>query len=180
MKTSTRFLLLSTLIVCLLFSNVLNAQTDKNDLKLQKLKENVARYEAKVAAKERKMEIADSLVTTGEYMMYDAEDVFEDVEEEQSTLDKEYKTKYKELAKLQKSKDTETVNKAAADLKALEIQYKADTKVLDTRIKELTKKAMKGQSNMDKGKDMQKTTSQYLKEAKERLEAAKEKYEAAL
>lgn len=180
MKTTKKILVLSALTICICISNVLTAQTDKNELKLQKLKENVIRYEARVTAKERKMEIADSLLITGENMLFEAEDEFEEVEDEQAILDKEYKSDYKMLAKLQRSKDKETSEEAENDLKALELRYKTDTKAIDTRIKVLTRKATKGQANMAKGKEKFKAASNELKDAEEALSIARDKYEAAL
>ena len=116
MKTLNRFISGAAFLALLIISNCLIAQTDKNELKLQKLKENVERYEARVAAKERKMEIADSLLTTGENMLFEAEDEFEIVDQEQIALDKEYKASYKELAKLQRSKDETIASKADDEL----------------------------------------------------------------
>ena len=124
MKTLERIIVSCAIMLCLLISNTLTAQTDKNELKLQKLKENVARYEDRVTAKERKIEIADSLLTTGENMMFEAEDEFAEVEEEQAMQDKEFKTAYKELSKLQRSKDKETADEALVDMKALETQVR--------------------------------------------------------
>ncbi len=180
MKTTKKTFLPIMLLLCFLFSSIIRAQTDKNELRIQRLKENVARYETKVASKERKLEIADSLITTGEDMIYKAEDAFVLVENQQTNLDKEYRRHYKQLAKLQKSKDEEVADKAEADLKALYTQYKSDTKAIDAKIKNLTKQATAGQNNIAKGKEMRKTAGKDLKEAQARLDVAVEKYEAAI
>ncbi len=156
------------------------AQTDRKEAKLQLLRDKVARAETKVAAAEKKLTIADSLITFGELSIADAEEEFSRIGEEQKMLEKEYKSNSKQLRKLTKSKDAEVAEKAESDLKALEKKFNADIKTYRDEIKQLTRKAARGEKDIDKGINLERSANQSLREALKALELAQENYEAFL
>jgi len=170
--------LCSLIIVCFVFISQIHAQTDRNALKLESLKSKVDRAQLKVSAAELKLAVADSLITTGETNIQEAEQRFSQLGTEQKQLAKEYKANSKTLKKEAKSKDPEIAKKAIVDQKALDAQFKADSKKQTDEIKVLTKKAMKGQSDVKKGEDMEKTTLVRLKDSQNALDLAKENYQA--
>ncbi len=167
----------SFIVICLILSSQINAQTDRDELKLQNLKNKIAMAEEKVAAAESRLAKADSLITSGDLRIIEAEEEYELVREEQKRLEKEYRTNSKELNKLARSKDAETAVKAKNDLKALNVKYKEESKLNETKIKNLTRNAAKARSDIDKGLDMEKDANIRLKDAQKTLELARENYE---
>jgi chromosome segregation ATPase len=168
-------------VIALLFISAIgNAQTDKKQDQLKKLEDAVNKAKAKNEQNERKVFVADSLISSGEQMIADADAEYSIVDNDLKALDKTYATNHKSITKMLNSKDPDEASKAKADLKALDTQYKADVKAIDTRIKILTKKANKGNSDLTKGKEAKKTTSAALKESQKALDAASKKYEAAV
>lgn len=172
--------LIQLIIFLLALPLVSQAQADRKEAKLQLLRDKVARAETKVAATEKKLAIADSLITYGELSIADAEEEFSRIGEEQKILEKEYKMNSKQLKKLAKSKDAEVAEKAESDLKALEKKFNADIKTYRDEIKLLTRKAARGEKDIDKGIDLEKSANQSLREALKALELAQENYEAFL
>lgn len=162
---------------CLMISYQIHAQTDRNELKLQNLKNKISMAESKVAAAELKLSIADSLITSGDLRISQAEENFAQIEEEQKQLEKEYRTNTKTLNKLARSKNKETAEKAEDDLKELNVRYKEEARLKATEIKNLTRVATKARSDIDKGLDMQKAATQKLKDAQKALEIANKNYE---
>jgi chromosome segregation ATPase len=167
----------SLIIVCLFLSIHIHAQTDKNEIKLQNLKNKIALAESKVAAAEMKKAVSDSIINDGDTRISQAEAEYARVFDEQKKLEKEYRANSKALNKLAKSKDAETAKKAEDDLKALNLSYKEDAKSLETEIKNLTKQAARAKSDVDKGLDMQKAAIAKLKDAQKALEVARDNYE---
>ena len=168
------------LVALIILPCVSRAQSSRNEAKLQILRDKVQRAENKVAVAERKLAIADSLITYGEQSIAGAEEEFSRIEDEQKQLEKDYRSKYKELKKLTKSKDGETAAQAERDLKALDAQFKADIKTYSDEIKRLTRQAARGEKDIGKGIDLQKTANRSLKEARKALELAGKNYEEAL
>jgi hypothetical protein len=181
MKNSSRLFIhfISILIISsVILGTQMNAQTDRNELKLQNLKNRIAMAEAKVAAAESRLSMADSLVTNGDLRIIQAEEEYELIRDEQKRLEKEYRQNSKALYKLTRSKDKETADKAEDDLKVLKANYKEEAKLQETKIKNLTRQATRAQSDIDKGLDMQKAANTKLKDAQKSLELALENYEA--
>lgn len=166
------------IIVCSIFSVHIHGQTDRNELKLQNLKNKITMAESKVAAAELKMSVADSLITSGDLRISQAEENFARIGEDQKKLEKEYRTNIKTLRKLARSKDEETAKKAEEDLKALDDTYKENIKKHTEAIKTLTREANKAKSDVDKGLDMQRSAIVKLKDAQKALEIAKKNHEA--
>jgi len=170
--------LFSLMISCFIFSAQIYAQTDKNEVKLQNLKNKIAVAESNVAAAELKLSIADSLISDSDLRILHAEEEFSRIGEEQKKLEKEYNISTKTLKKLVKSKDLETAKKAEDELKALDTKYKEDTNSKAAEIKILTKRATKAKSDGEKGLDMQKSAGMKLKDAQKALDLARKNYEA--
>ncbi len=168
----------SFIILCIIISTQINAQTGKNEVKLQNLKNKIAMAELKVVDAESKLSMADSLITNGDLSISQAEEEFARIGEEQKKLEKEYRLNSKTLNKLARSKDKEAAVKAEDDLKALNAKHKEETKLQEIKIKNLTKQAAKAKSDIDKGLDMQKTANMRLKDARKALELARENYDA--
>ncbi len=171
------------LIVAIIFFGLLislggRAQTDRNEAKVQMLKERIIRAEAKVARYEAKLARADSLITFGEKRVLEAEEEFARIEDEQKDLNKEYKVKQKEIRKQSKSKDEETASKVEDDMKALEVWFKTELKNYSDEIKMLRRQAIKAESDIGKGIDLEKKTIPALKDAQKSLEQAEEKYDS--
>jgi chromosome segregation ATPase len=170
---------ISILIISFVILGIqINAQTDRNELRLQNLKNRVAMAEAKVAAAEARLAKADSLITNGDLRIIQAEEEYDIIREEQKKLEKEYRQNSKALYKLTRSKDKETADKAEDDLKVLKAEYREESKIQETKIKNLTRQATRARSDIDKGLDMQKAANKRLKDAQKSLELARENYEA--
>ena len=179
MRTIVNFRILIILSFLLLVPVLTQTQTDKNAAKLKNLETSVATAKAKVALNERKLTIADSLITLGTQLIAESKTETKAIEAERKKLDKENATQQKPLTKLSTSKDKEEAATAKADLKALVTQYKLDTKALDIRLKNATKKSTVGNANLTKGKAGKKTAQDALKTTRAALKAAQEKRDAA-
>ena len=83
------------------------------------------------------------------------------------------------LPRFQLQKTGKKATTARAELKALTTQYKLDSKALDTRLKDATKKSTVGNSNLTKGKAGKKTARDALKVSQAALDTAQEKYDLA-
>ena len=165
------------IIFCVILSAQINAQTDRNEVKLQYLKNKIAMAEAKVATAESRLSKADSLINNGDLIIIQAEEEYTQIGEEKKKIEKEYRQESKALYKLARSKDEETADKAEDDLKALKDKHKEEIKLLDTEIKNLTRKATRARSDIDKGLDMQRAANIKLKDAQKALELAQKNYE---
>lgn len=179
MRTIVNFRILVILSFLLLAPALLQAQTDKKAVELKKLETSVALAKAKVALNERKMAVADSLITAGNKLLNEA--VAEDkvISAERKKLDKEYATQQKSATKLSTSKDKEVATKAKADLKAMTLKYRTDSKALDTRLNAAVKKSNNGDANIAKGKTGKANAKDALKVSRAALDDAQKKYDAA-
>jgi hypothetical protein len=166
----------SVFVACILLSARSYAQTDRNELKLQNLKNKIAMAESKVSAAELRLLKADSLINDGDLRISQAEEEFALIGEEQKKLEKDYRTDARALQKLAKSKDNEIAGKAENDLKTLETKYREDSKIQASRIKMLKRQATKAESDVGKGLDMKKTAISKLKDAQKDLELARKNY----
>ena len=155
------------------------AQTDKKAAELKKLENNVANAKAKVALNEHQLTVSDSLITTGNQQIAESKTETKAIEAERKKLDKDNATQKKSLMKLTTSKDKEEAVKARADLKALNTQYMADSKALNLRSKDATKKMTTGNTNLTKGKANKKSAKDALKLSQNALDAAQAKYDDA-
>jgi chromosome segregation ATPase len=154
-------------------------QVDAKAANLKKLETSLAAAKAKVDLNERKLAVADSLITAGTKLIADSKSETKAIDSEMKKLDKDFAAEQKPLTKLTTSKDKEEATKAKADLKALNTQYKADSKALTTRLTAATKKATTGNANITKGKAQKAALKDSMKLAKESLDAAQKKYDAA-
>ncbi len=179
MRIVMNFRLLVMLAFLLLAPVLTQAQTDKKADELKKLETSIAAAKAKVALNERQLTISDSLITSGTQLIAESKTETKVIEADRKKLDKDNVTKQKSLTKLSTSKDKEEANKAKADLKALDIQYKLDSKALSTRLKDATKKMSMGNANLTKGKATKKNAQDALKISRATLAAVQAKYDAA-
>jgi hypothetical protein len=154
-------------------------QTDKKAAELKKLETSVATAKARVALNERQLTVSDSLITSGTQLIAESKTETKAIEADRKKLDKDNATNQKALIKLSSSKDKEESGKARADLKALDVQYKLDSKALATRQKDATKKLSTGNANLTKGKATKKNAKDALKISQAALDAAQAKYDAA-
>jgi colicin import membrane protein len=175
------FSLTGLLAVSLSYQIFAQSQTpaDKKAAELKKLETAVNNAQAKVTLNERKLAIADSLITTGNQLIADSKAENKSIQADQKSLDKQYAADEKPLIKQANGKDKDAAKKANEDLKALDLKYKADNKALDTRDKEATKKATTGEADITKGKTAKKAAEEALKTSQTSLDAAKAKYDAA-
>ncbi len=179
MSTKMNFRILVMLSFLLLIPVITRAQTDKKAAELKKLETSIATAKAKVALNERQLTISDSLITAGTQLIAESKTETKAIEAERKKLDKDNATKQKPLTKLSTSKDKGESTKAKADLKALDAQYKLDSKALGTRLRDATKKMTIGNSNLTKGKATKKSAKDALKISHAALDAAQAKYDAA-
>jgi chromosome segregation ATPase len=179
MKAVNNFRVLAMLSFFLLSPVFTLAQTDKKAAELKKLEPGIAMAKAKVAINERRVAVADSLIESGNQLVAESKAQIKTINAESNKLDKDQAVRQKPLTKLSTSKDKEESNKARADLKALNVQYRSDAKVLNTRLKDATKKLTKGNANLTKGKAAKKSAQDALKISKATLKAAQAKYDAA-
>jgi chromosome segregation ATPase len=179
MKAVNNFRVLAMLPFFLLNPVFTQAQMDKKAAELKKLEPGIATAKAKVALNERKMAVADSLIESGNQLVAESKAEIKTINAENNKLDKDHAVRQKPLTKLSTSKDKGESNKARADLKALNVQYRSDAKALNTRLKDATKKLTKGNANLTKGKAAKKSAQDALKISKATLKAAQAKYDAA-
>lgn len=179
MRTILNFRIFVMLSFLLLAPALSQAQTDKKAVELKKLETGIASAKAKVALNERKMAVADSLITAGNKLLVDAKAEDKVISAERKKLDKEYATEQKSATKLSTSKDKEVATKAKADLKAMSLKYKADSKALDTRLNAAIKKSNTGDANIAKGKAGKASAKEALKVSRAALDAAQQKYDVA-
>lgn len=180
MSTLKSFRILILLPFLLLTTVLASAQTDKKQAELKKLETNLATAKAKVALNERQLAKSDSLITLGSQMIAESKAENKAIEADRKILDKENAVNQKPLTKLSTSKDKEEAMKAKADLKALDLQYRSDSKALGIRLKDATKKMTTGNANLTRGKTGKKTAQDALKISRKALETAQEKYDNAI
>jgi septal ring factor EnvC (AmiA/AmiB activator) len=179
MRIVTNFRILLMLSIFLLVPVLTRAQTDKKTDELKKLETSVAAAKAKVALNEKQLAIADSLITSGTKLIGESKTETKAIDADRKKLDKDNATNQKALLKLSNSKDKEESTKARADLKALDIQYKSDSKALSTRLKDATKMMSVGNGNLTKGKATKKNAQDALKISKANLSSLQARYDAA-
>lgn len=179
MKTKLNFRIFVMLSFFLLATVFTQAQTDKKAIELKKLETNLAAAKAKVALNERKLIIADSLITAGNRLTAESKTETKAIAAERKKLDKDFATQQKSLTKLSTSKDKEEATKAKTDLKTLGTQYKSDSKALDTRLNIATKKSTTGEANITRGKTVKANARDALKISNASFDAAQEKYDIA-
>jgi hypothetical protein len=179
MRTILYFRNIVMLLFLLLATVLTQAQTDKKAIELKRLETNLATAKAKVVLNERQLTVADSLITRGTQLTAESKTETKAIATERKKLDKDYATQQKSLTKLSNSKDKQEAIKARADLKALSTQYRLDSKALDVRLKDATKKSTTGDANLTKGKMTKTNARDALKISKASLEAAQKKYDDA-
>ena len=179
MRVLKSFQILVMLSIFFLAPVVTQAQTDKKADELKKLETSVATAKAKVALNERQLNVADSLITSGNQLIAESKTETKAIEADRKKLDKDNATKQKSLSKLTTSKDKDEASKARVDLKALDVQYKSDSKALSIRSKDATKMMSTGNANMTKGKATKKNAQDALKISRATLATAQAKYDAA-
>jgi hypothetical protein len=176
LKNFRNLLMLSFLLLIPVF---LNAQTDKKQADLKKLETSLAAAKAKVALNEQQLAKADSLITLGTQMISESKTENKAIETERKKIDKDKATKQKSLLKLSTSKDKDEATQARVDLKALDVQYKSDSKALGIRLKDATKKMSTGNANLTRGKAGKKSAQDALKISRKALDTAQEKFDNA-
>ena len=124
MNVIMNYRILILLSFLLLVPVISQAQTDKKATELKNLETGITTAKAKIALNERKLTIADSLITSGTQLIAESKTETKAIEAERKKLDKDNTAKQKPLTKLSTSKDKGESNKARADLKALDAQYK--------------------------------------------------------
>jgi chromosome segregation ATPase len=179
MKTKMNFRILAALSVFLLAPVLVQAQTDQKAAVLKNLETGVATAKAKVAVNERKLAVADSLITAGTKLIAESKTETKAIDADSKKLEKEYAANQKPLTKLSTSKDKAAATKAKADLKALTLQYKTDSKAVETRIKDATKMSTIGNAALTKGKAAKKSAQDALKASQAALKTVQAKYDAA-
>jgi hypothetical protein len=179
MSTIKKIRILAILSFIFLTPVIIQAQADKKAAELKKLETNLAAAKARVALNERQLSISDSLINAGTQMLAESKTDTKAIDADRKTLDKDNVTKQKPLIKLTTSKDKEEATQARADLKALDIQYKSDSKALGIRSRDAAKKLSTGNANLTKGKAMKKNAKDALKMSNSALDAAQAKYDAA-
>src|SRR5450631_45737 len=140
MSTVKSFRILILLPFLIITPVLTYAQADKKQAELKKLETILTAAKAKVALNEAQLTKSDSLITLGTKMIAESKTETKAIESDRKKLDKDNVTKQKPLMKLSTSKDKDESNKAKADLKALDLQYKSDSKALSIRLKDATKK----------------------------------------
>jgi hypothetical protein len=178
MRTIFKFRFFVMLSIILLVPAITQAQADKKEIELKKLEAGVNTAKAKVALNERKLAVADSLITAGTKLIAESKSETKAIDAEAKKVDKEFATQQKPLTKQSSSKVPEEAKQARADLKALNTQYKADTKALTTRLTAATKKGTTGNADIAKGKAAKSNVKDALKLSKEALDVAQQKYDA--
>lgn len=168
------------MISLLLFSSsIILSQTDKKAAELKKFETALNTAKGKVAMNERKMVVADSLITAGNNLVTEASAEDKVVAAERKKLDKEYSASLKPVTKLSTSKDKAVATQAKADMKTLTTKYKADSKALDTRLSAAVKKSNSGEALITKGKAGKANAKDALKTSKESLNLAQKNFDAA-
>ena len=179
MSNLMNYRILVLLSFFLIAPQLMQAQTDKKAIELKRLETGIATAKAKVALNERHLTIADSLITLGSQQVAESKTETKAIEGDRKKLDKDNVTQKKPLTKLTTSKDREEANQARADLKALDVKYKLDSKALGVRLKDATKKMSTGNANLTRGKATKKSAHDALKISQTALDGAQARYDAA-
>jgi chromosome segregation ATPase len=155
------------------------AQENKKDAQLKNLEASVANARDRVALNEKKVADADSIINSGKKMIDESKTEAKSVDSDSRQLEKEYAAKRKPLVKMTKSKEKAEANRAKTELRALETEYKASNRVLETRLRDATKKQTTGISNIRKGRTSRENAMEALKVSNNTLKAVQKKYDAA-
>jgi len=155
------------------------AQTDKKAAQLKNLEAGVTNAKARVAANEKKVADADSIINTGKKLIDEAKADAKSVDSDSRKLEKDYAAKYKSLNKITRSKDKAAANKAKADLRSLETEHRTGNRALETRFNNALKKQSAGIAAINKGRTAKKNAQDALKVSIGALKAAQKKYDQA-
>jgi hypothetical protein len=155
------------------------AQGNKKDAQLKNLEASVANARARVALNEKKVADADSIINSGKKMIDESKTEAKSVDSDSRQLEKDYAARRNSLVKLTKSKEKAEANRAKTELRALETGYKASNRILETRLRDATKKQTTGIANIQKGRTSRKNAMDALKVSNNTLKAVQKKYDAA-
>ncbi|MBN2743118.1 MAG: hypothetical protein JXR39_04400 [Marinilabiliaceae bacterium] len=161
-----------TLLLTIVFMGITSVCMAQQTPTASKHEMAIKKAEDKVAKIEKKMAIADSLITAGNVVKGDLKGEEDGQTGRLKEVQSEYASESKRLEKLMKSKDQTEVKQASLEKKALDAKYKADMKELDAVNKDAAKKAGKAEANIKKGKDLKKVAEKELKVARKELAAA--------
>ncbi len=163
------------------FALTANSQsTSKQEAEIAKLRTQLERARVAHEKQEKKVQIADSLITVGSTMREESSDEIKAAVSAMKARNKEYSTQRKSLEKRLKSKSREDVAEAKAEIKTLDAEYKAELKAHDALMKAQNKKSADGTKNLERGKTMKKEAGKMLKETSRNLTNAQYALEDAI
>lgn len=172
------FVLFITLL--LLIPAITQAQRNRNETRLRTLKKSIERIEARLADAEYKMGIGDSLIHYGDRLIAQADKDFFRIADEVKKINKVYRSKRRKLYKLSKSSNREVAMQARDDLRELETEHRLVIREYADQAREMKKKAMKADSDIRRGQQLQSMAARTIKSAQKDLREARERYELAM
>ncbi len=161
----------------LVAENPSSIDMSKEDLKLVKLQEKFDRTQIKVNATKAKLELADSLILSGNMLEKEAKSEIKKIRTEEKKYIKIKNNERKILWKQYKESKKDNVNVIEDEVKELDYQFKAELRQFYKRYKAEERKLKKAERNNQKGKDKRKLYEPKLKDYQNALEIAKAKLE---
>ena len=156
------------------------SQINSNDIRMKSLQKNIERIEARIVDAESKMLFGDSLIQYGDQMIKEADADFFRIAEEVKHMNRQYRLKRKKLYKVTKSTNRELAIQARNDLRKLDEKRRLAIREFSFEVREMKKKAMKGDSDIRRGQQMQSTAAKSLKSAEKALRDAQNRYDLAM
>jgi|WetSurMetagenome_2_1015567.scaffolds.fasta_scaffold115795_2 hypothetical protein len=178
MKKIVRSLSFLLFVLFHLTTSFTQTQVDNKEEARKKLETNISFARNNVAKNEKLLAISDSLIRTGNAMIEDSKLEARCIAVERKKLDKEHASGRKILVKLSGSSDKTEATKAKTELKAFEIQYKADSKNLDNMLNTASRNYITGTNLVNRGETGNRNAKDNLISAQTSLDAAQARYVA--
>lgn len=175
-------LVLSAFIISFLFitPQLSIAQSSRNETRLRNLQKSIDRIETRIADAEQRMITGDSLIIHGDQQISIADKDFFRIADEVKRMNRKYRTKKKKFYKLTKSNNREISIQARNDIRLLDSDRRLSLRTFSFEVRDMKKRAMKGDSDIRKGQQMQASSAKSLRASQKSLRAARERYELAL
>lgn len=174
------FLLPGLFLVLLITASPVLSQSCRNSSRLRNMEKSIERIEERMYKAELQMIMGDSLILNGDRQIADADKDFYRIADEVKKMNKVYRIKRKKLYKLTKSSNRELALQAKLNIRKLDEERRSSVRTYSFEVRDMKKKAMKGDSDIKRGQSLQSMATKNLKSSRRALEDAQERYDLAL
>ncbi|MBN1953033.1 MAG: hypothetical protein JW801_17645 [Bacteroidales bacterium] len=174
------FFLPALFFLPLLTSAVVFGQSGRNDTRLRNMEKSIERIEQRMEKAELQMMMGDSLIQYGDQQIAQADKDFYRIADEVKKMNKEYRARRKRFEKLAKSSDRETALEAKQEIRMLDENRRNAIREYSFEVRDMKKKAMKGDSDIKKGQSLQSMAAKSIKSSRRDLRDAQERYDMTL